>query len=174
MNIQAGSEGQSGGHMITMTKRKRHALIWLSSIFGIIAIITVAAGVFVATHDWNDAKKYISVAVNKTTGRKLVIDGDLKVDLGWTSRVRASQIQFENASWSRYPQMVEVGLVDAQIDLWQLLKGRFVLPAVNLSQVKVILEKIVKAQGTGTFPRPSPSRWYLSSGPTFPLLKNSS
>jgi AsmA family protein len=152
MNIQAGSEGQSGGHMITMTKRKRHALIWLSSIFGIIAIITVAAGVFVATHDWNDAKKYISVAVNKTTGRKLVIDGDLKVDLGWTSRVRASQIQFENASWSRYPQMVEVGLVDAQIDLWQLLKGRFVLPAVNLSQVKVILEKNREGSGNWDFP----------------------
>ena len=122
-----------------MTKRKRHALIWVGSIFGIIAIATA---IFISTLDSTKAKRYISAGVSKATGRQLSINGDLDVDFGWISRVRASQIQFENAKWSKHPQMVELGLFDVQIDLWQLLsKFRVVLPAVTISQPKVILEK---------------------------------
>jgi len=121
------------------TKRKRRALIWVGSVFG---IIVIAAVIFVATLDANKAKGYISAAVSKATGRQLTIGGDLQVDFGWISRLRASQIQFENASWSKYPQMTEVGLVDVQIDVWQLLsKFRLVLPSITVSQPKVILEK---------------------------------
>jgi AsmA family protein len=132
-----------------MTKRKRRTLIWLGSIFG---IVVIAAGIFISTHDWNDAKRYLSAAVSTATGRKLVIDGDLNVNLGWTSRVSASQVRFENASWSSHPQMAEVGLLDAQVDLWQLLKGRFVLPEVTLSQVKVVLEKNREGVANWEFP----------------------
>jgi uncharacterized protein involved in outer membrane biogenesis len=53
-----------------MTKRKRRALIWVGSIFG---IITIAAVIFVATLDSNKAKRYISAGVSKATGRQLSI-----------------------------------------------------------------------------------------------------
>src|SRR5438093_13412764 len=99
-----------------MTKRKRRALIWLGSSFGVIVVATV---IFVATLDWNRAKPYISAGVTKATGRQFSINGDLKVDLGWISRVRANQIQFENAEWSKQPKMAEVGLVDIEIDFGQ-------------------------------------------------------
>ncbi len=49
-----------------MTKRKRRALIWVGSVFG---IIVIAAVIFVATLDANKAKGYISAAVSKATGR---------------------------------------------------------------------------------------------------------
>jgi uncharacterized protein involved in outer membrane biogenesis len=130
-----------------MTKRKRRALIWLFSAFG---TIVIAAAIFISTLDQNKAKQYISVAVNSATGRQLSINGDLKLDLGWISRISAGQIQFENAQWSKHPQMVEVGLVDVQIDLWQLLSEfRVVLPAVTISQPRVILEK--NAEGSANW-----------------------
>ena len=91
--------------------------MWIGSIFG---VIIIAAVIFVATLDANRAKKYISAGVSKATGRQLNIGGNIDLDLGWTSRVRASQIQFENAPWSKRPQMVEVGLFDLEVDLWQL------------------------------------------------------
>jgi AsmA family protein len=137
-----------------MTKRKRRALIWLFSVFGIIAI---AIAIFFSTLDQNKAKKYISAGVSKATGRQLSINGDLKLDLGWISRVSASQIQFANAQWSKHPQMVEVGLFDVQIDLWQLLSEfRLVLPTVTISQPKVILEK--NAEGS--------ANWEFRAAPT--------
>jgi AsmA family protein len=121
-----------------MTKRKRRALIWMGS-FGIVAI---ALAVFIANLDQNKMKKYISAGVSKATGRQLSINGDLKIDLGWISRLSASEIQFQNAAWSQHPQMVEVGLFDAEIDLWQLVRHfRIVLPTVTISQPKVVLEK---------------------------------
>src|SRR5438552_18258014 len=130
-----------------MTKRKRRALIWVCSVFG---IIVIAAVIFFATLDANKAKGYISAAVSKATGRQLTIGGDLQVDFGWISRLRASQIQFENASWSKHPQMVEVGLIDVQVDLWQLLRHfRLVLPTVTVSQPNVILEK--NAEGSANW-----------------------
>jgi uncharacterized protein involved in outer membrane biogenesis len=137
-----------------MSKRKRRALIWLSSVFGIIAL---AAAIFFSTLDQNKAKKYISAGVSKATGRELSINGDLKLDLGWISRVSASQIEFENAQWSKHPQMVEIGLFDVQIDLWQLLSQfRVVLPTVTISQPKVILEK--NAEGA--------ANWEFRAAPT--------
>jgi AsmA family protein len=130
-----------------MTKRKRRVLISLFFAFG---IIVIATAIFISTLDQNKAKQYISAAVNTATGRQLSINGDLKLDLGWISRVSASQIQFENAQWSKHPQMVEVGLLDVQIDLWQLLSEfRLVLPTVTISQPKVILEK--NAEGSANW-----------------------
>ncbi len=130
-----------------MTKRRHRALIWVGSIFGIVAI---ALAVFIATLDQNKAKKYISAGVSKITGRQLSINGDLKLDLGWISRLSASEIQFQNASWSKHPQMAEVGLFDVEIDLWQLIRHfRVVLPTVTISQPKVVLEK--NAEGSANW-----------------------
>ena len=130
-----------------MTKRRHRALIWVGSIFGIVAI---ALAVFIATLDQNKAKKYISAGVSKVTGRQLSINGDLKLDLGWISRLSASEILFQNASWSKHPQMAEVGLFDVEIDLWQLIRHfRVVLPTVTISQPKVVLEK--NAEGSANW-----------------------
>src|SRR5215467_15913326 len=132
-----------------MTKRKRRALIWIGSILGIVAI---AAAFIIANWDWNRAKGYIAAGVSKATGRELSINGDLKVDLGWISKVHMSQIQFGNASWSSHPKMADIGFLDAQIDLWQLLKGRFVLPEVSLSHVQLVLEKNRDGTANWEFP----------------------
>jgi uncharacterized protein involved in outer membrane biogenesis len=120
-------------------KRKRRVLIWVAAFFG---VIVIAVAIFIATLDVNTAKGYISAAVTQVTGRQLNIKGDLNLDLGWISRFSASEIQFQNAEWSKHPQMAEVERFDVQIDLWQLLtKFRVVLPEVMISKPKVMLEK---------------------------------
>ena len=125
-----------------MTKRKRHVLIWLGSLTATFLIIVAAAMIFIVTLDWNKAKPYMISAASKATGRELAIDGDLRVDFGWISRFRASGIKLQNAAWGQRPHMAEVGLVDVQLDLWQLLrKFRVVVPHVTISGAHVILEK---------------------------------
>src|SRR5262245_16849657 len=136
-----------------MTKRKRRALIWIGSIFGFFAVIVIALAIFIATVDLNRAKPYISAAVSKATGRELNINGDIQWVLGWITRVSASEIQFQNAGWSKHPQMVEVGLFDVQIDLWHLLtKFHLLLPAVTISQPKIVLEKNSDGAANWDFP----------------------
>ena len=150
-----------------MTRGKR-VLIWTGSIF---AIVAVAVAIFISTLDQNKAKKYISAAVTEATGRQLSIKGDLNLDLGWKSRLSASEIQFANAEWSKHPQMAEVGRFDVEIDLWQLLtKFRLVLPTVTISRPRMVLEKNAEGMANWEFraaPQPVPEK-----RTEFPVIQN--
>lgn len=122
-----------------MTARKRRVLIGLAGFVGVAAIGLV---ILIAKFDQKQAKGFIARAVSNATGRQLNINGDLKLDLGWVSKVSASRIQFANADWSQHPQMAEIGSFDVEVDLWQLItKFRLVFPKVTISEPKVVLEK---------------------------------
>src|SRR5258706_7940269 len=139
-----------------MTTGKRRVLIGLGAVIG---IVVIAGAVLYATLNQQRAKQYISGAVNSATGRQLRINGDLKFDLGWISRVSANQVQFANAEWSKQAQMAEIADLDVQIDLWQLVtKFRLVFPTVTISQPKVVLEK--NAGGS--------ANWEFRAAPTGP------
>jgi AsmA family protein len=154
-----------------MTKRKRHVLIWLGSLTTIFLIIVAAAVIFIATLDWNKAKPYMISAASKATGRELAIDGDLRVDFGWISRFRASEIKFQNADWGQRPHMAEVGLVDVQLDLWQLLsKFRVVVPNVTISGANVILEKHTDGTANWEF-RAAPTNAVPEKRTTVPVIE---
>ncbi|HWP58473.1 MAG TPA: AsmA family protein [Candidatus Acidoferrales bacterium] len=137
-----------------MTKRKRRVLIGLGAIVGVVAI---AAGIFIATLDSDRLKTYIAAAVTKATGRQFSIKGDLNIDLGWISRLQASQIQFQNAEWSKHPQMLEVGMFEVELDVRQLLKWRLVFPAVTIAEPKLILEKNAAGAANWDFRAASPT-----------------
>jgi len=109
-----------------MTARKRQ--IWIG-LAGFVGVAAIGLAIFIARFDQKQVKNYIAAAVSKTTGRQLNINGNLKLDLGWISKISASQIQFANADWSEHPQMAEVGNIDLEIDLWKLItKFRLVFP----------------------------------------------
>ncbi len=136
-----------------MISRKRRVLMWMIWILSFFAVIATVTVIFVATVDWNKAKPYITAGVSKATGRKLSIDGDLAVHLGWLSRVRANKVQFENAKWSKQPNMVDIGTVDIQIDIWQLVRNfHLVFPTVTISDAKVVLEKNREGAANWEFP----------------------
>lgn len=155
-----------------MTKRKRRALIWVGSVFGVFAIVAIALVIFIATLDQNKAKKYISAAVSTATGRQLNINGDINLDLGWISRVSATDIQLANAGWSKHPHMAQVGLFDVEIDFWQLVRHfRLVLPNVTISEPKVILEKNADGSANWEFRTPVTEPMVPEKRTEFPVIE---
>ena len=155
-----------------MTKRKRRALIWVGSILGVFAFVAIALVIFIATLDQNKAKKYISAGVSTATGRQLSINGDINLDLGWISRVSATDIQLANADWSKHPQMAEVGLFDVEIDFWQLIRHfRLVLPTVTISEPKVILEKNADGSANWEFRTPVTEPMVPEKRSEFPVIE---
>jgi uncharacterized protein involved in outer membrane biogenesis len=118
---------------------RRRVLIGIAAFFGLAVMALV---IFIAALDTNRAKQYVSSTVSKMTGRQLNINGELNVDLGWISRISVTDIQFQNAEWSKHPHMAELGLLDFEVDLWQLIRHfRWVFPAVTISEPKLVLEK---------------------------------
>ena len=101
-------------------------------------LLVLALAVFGA----NWARGPIAQWVQHQTGRTLQIQGDLRLGPGWPLlRVQVAGLRFANPAWAREPQMVEVDRADLQLDLRALLRGRLLLPTVDVGRQVVMLER---------------------------------
>lgn len=105
-----------------------------------IAALTILALIFILVFDWNWLRAPVSHRVAERTGRELVINGNLKVTLGWPLlHVRAEQVSFGNPDWAKEKNMLTADEVEFSLGLPELLKRHFavydirlVRPVVNL------------------------------------------
>ncbi|MDQ2695939.1 MAG: AsmA family protein [Pseudomonadota bacterium] len=129
----------------------RRLLKWLGIFLGVLALAVV---VLVLVFDWNWVKNYAARKGSELTGRQLSID-DLDVDLGWRPLITLNGVRFENAAWSEDPWMVDIRQLRFRIVLKELLKFRTVLPEVDFTEPKIILE--LNAEGA--------PNWEFTTGP---------
>ena len=121
-----------------------------------LALLAVALIVLVLLWDWNWFKRPIERVVEARTGRSFVIGGDLDVDLGRVTTVRADTLRFGNADWADAPVMAAADRVELQVEVWPLLLRRQVrLPEIRLTRPVLLLE---------TGPAGSPGNWALDLG----------
>ena len=96
--------------------------------------------------DWNNARDPLATSASARTGRKIVIEGDLRVDWGWPiSRLSAEGLAVDNIQGGSAPQMLEIKRIDAALDLRSLLKGQLKFTELALVAPRLLLEKT--AQG---------------------------
>ncbi|WP_449220675.1 AsmA family protein [Tistrella mobilis] len=83
----------------------------------------------------------VTAEVEARTGRKLVIEGDVGLDLLPDLAVRVDGARFANAPWSDAGDMARIGQLQVELALWPLLSGdvqvrRFVLeePVIRLER----------------------------------------
>lgn len=104
-------------------------------------VVLVAIALLVLLWDWNWFKGPVERMVEARTGRALVIGGDLDVDLGRTTTVRADALRFANADWSESETMASADRVEIQVEIFPLLFKREVrLPGIRLVKPIVRLE----------------------------------
>ena len=65
------------------------------------AALLAAVVLLIAIFDWNWFKGPVERLVQANTGRAFHIDGDLDVDLGRTTVVRADGLRLANADWAQ-------------------------------------------------------------------------
>lgn len=104
-------------------------------IVGIISIF-----VFIPEHTVNN---FISKKISGNVGREFTISGPLKIDWDWTTpRIHAEQIRLANLPGREDPYMAEIGSLDVSIKIWNLLRGRTVIPELTIDKPRLVLEKI--------------------------------
>jgi uncharacterized protein involved in outer membrane biogenesis len=114
-----------------------------------VALFGLAILLLVLLWDWNWFKGPIERLVEARTHRSFDIGGDLDVDLGRTTLVRADSLRFGNAHWSRTPIMASADRVTIGIEVWPLLRREVRLPLLRLSGADVLLER--NPGGTGNW-----------------------
>ncbi len=124
-----------------------------------LALLALFAAVLVALFllwDWNWFKGPVERAVQARTGRALHI-GNLDVELGRTTTVRADALTFANAPWAEQAQMARAERVEIDVRLWPLLRGSVQLPEIRLQRPDVLLQT-----GPG---KDAPGNWdFLGAG----------
>ena len=85
-------------------------------------------------------KQQLSDAVEANTGRPLVIDGALKLAVGWKPGFYAESIRYPNAPWGSQPWAIEVDKVTFAVDLWALLRGKLLVANIVLERPRVWVE----------------------------------
>lgn len=114
--------------------------LWLALALPPLALVLLLAALALFGANW--ARGPIEQLVLQRTGRVLKIDGDLRLQPGWPLLgVQVQRLRFANPAWARQPQMVAVDTAQAQLDLRALLRGRVLLPQVQVGQPVVMLER---------------------------------
>src|SRR5690606_12906801 len=102
-----------------------------------VAIVLV---VLVLLWDWNWFKGPVERAVEARTGRSFEIGGDLDVDLGRTTTIRAGALRLGNPDWSKQATMASADRLELRIRPFALLRGDVVIPGIRLAKPDVRLE----------------------------------
>ena len=127
---------------------RRHP--WLTASGVLLASLVV----LIALWDWNWFKGPIERQVEARTGRAFHIGGDLDVDLGWVPTVRADDVTFGNARWSKEPTMAAAERVELDIELRPLFRRNVRIPELRLSAPVLNLEVGPERVGNWKFGTP--------------------
>ncbi|MGF6899591.1 AsmA family protein [Paraburkholderia sp. GAS348] len=157
----------------TIGRRLGKIIAWLVAI---IVILIVALTIFILTFDWNRARPYINDKVTQAIGRPFAINGDLKVgwqhpvgETGWRGwvpwpRFSAANITVGNPDWTQQPHFAALDEIDFEVKVLPLLAHDIVIPAINLVNPSVDLERLLDGRDNWTFKLASsggPSEWRL-------------
>ncbi|UHQ22402.1 AsmA family protein [Lysobacter sp. 5GHs7-4] len=120
---------------------------WRSA--GALALLAILA--LIALWDWNWLRGPIERQVQARTGRAFDIGGDLDVDLGRTTRIRADALRFGDADWSRRRDMAVADRLQFDIEVWPLLRGEIRIPDLRLQRPRLHLQNDAKRGGNWVF-----------------------
>ncbi|WP_321948842.1 AsmA family protein [Paraburkholderia sp. J10-1] len=148
-------------------------IAWLVAVVVVLVAVLV---VFILTFDWNHAKPYVNEKVTEAIGRPFAIEGDLKVgwqrppgETGWRAwvpwpRFSATQIAIANPDWTKSPHFATLDAIDFEVAVLPLLAHDIVIPAINLVNPSIDVERLVDGRNNWTFKLPAssgPSTWRL-------------
>jgi AsmA family protein len=117
---------------------------WLT----ILVVALVVAGIaIVLSTDLGAYKSYAEGAVEDATGRKLAIDGAVKLELFPAPSLVAEKVRFANAPWGSRPDMATVARIEARVALWPLISGDIVVTKLALDRPDILIETDKEGRG---------------------------
>ena len=120
------------------TMRLRRIALWLAS--GL-TLLLIAGFCWLWFGNLGVFKPQLERLVSEKTGREFVIDGRFDVDLGHETVIIAEEVRFENADWSEYRQMLEVGYLEVRVDTFSLFGAPLTIELVEVDDVEIRLEQ---------------------------------
>ena len=136
---------------------RRTALIILGVAGGLVALLLIGVAIAIATVDPNRFVAPLAARIKASTGRNLTVKGPVGIKLSLEPSVMLPDVAFDNAPWSKTPQMLTAKRIEAQIALLPLLSRRFEVVQFTLVDPLITLETDASGRGNWEFGAPNAS-----------------
>ena len=153
---------QTGGRMRALRFAKWSMVL--------VAVLIAAAAVIVLSTDFGAYKGYAEEAVRNATGRKLVFDGPVKLELLPAPSLVAEKLRFANAPWGSRPDMATVDRVEVRIALLPLVSGKVVFSRLVFDRLDILIETDKAGLGNWKMGAAQPASTPASGAPAIPVL----
>ena len=127
----------------------KHLLIGLGVLLTILIAVALLAPSFV---DWNRYKGEITRRVEEATGRRLTIDGTIRLALLPTPRLSVSEVRIAGLPGSTVPELLRLKALEAHIAFAGLLAGRVQIESLALIEPQLELERLADGRGNWQLP----------------------
>ncbi|AOK54988.1 cell envelope biogenesis protein AsmA [Burkholderia stagnalis] len=151
--------------------RNGHTVGKVAAWLAVVVALTIAAlFVFVVTFDWNRARPWVDDKVSDAIGRPFAINGELRVEWrrpaseqGWRAwvpwpRFSARNVTIANTDWARTQHFATLDAISFEVEALPLITRRIVIPAIDLVNPSVDLERLADGRDNWTFHLRKPDR----------------
>jgi len=115
-----------------------------------LALLAIIVGVvLLSVQDVGRYKEFIARKVSEKTGRELVIAGDFDLSISFSPSIVANDVTFQNAAWGSEAEMLKLGHVEAEVELFPMLTGDIRVKRLILEDLDVLIE--TNADGLGNW-----------------------
>ena len=119
---------------------RRILLITLIALVALSVLLFGTAAWMINNEDF--LKAQLGKQVHKFTGRELVVEGPLDIQLGRETTVSAGNITFSNAEWADAAHMVRVGRLEVRVNIPSLFnKQKPAIPWIRVDECSIDLQK---------------------------------
>src|SRR5580698_10189981 len=143
---------------------------WVLIVLGGLLFLVVLAILFL---DWNRLKHPIERLASARSGREVRIEGALEVHpWSWSPTVTLNGLRVGNPPWEGGPPMLQVERLQARIELLPLLRGRVILPRLELLRPQLYLHQEKDGRANWTFENQKPSNAPASAPLRLPVVRD--
>ncbi len=114
---------------------------------GLLVTAVIAIVIVISQIDVSEYKEQALAEVEKATGRKVSIEGDLDLSISLTPAIVAEGIRFANADWGSRADMATIKRIEVQVALLPLISGEIEIQRFILIEPDVLLEKNAAGKG---------------------------
>jgi uncharacterized protein involved in outer membrane biogenesis len=119
-----------------MTRRRKLLILVAATPVLVLAI----ALLYLNLADLSGWRDTVARLTSDALGRELRINGKFEPDIGFTTRVIATDLTLANADWSDEPQMASVNRLECELDLVSLLFGPITIRDAEITGARVLFE----------------------------------
>ena len=112
---------------------------------GVLLLLGMGAGIFIATFDANDYRPMLSKQVKQQTGRELTLD-DIKPSVFPWLGIELQGITLNNANGFKAEKMLKIARLDVRVELMPLLMQELHIDTLRLHGLSLFLEKDKKGK----------------------------